>query len=288
MDQHDQKREEDGADDPDPDLLPEAAKRSRRGAKHESLFSDGSLPSEIQCMEVGSEDEERHVDSGQVMGEPPRQVDIRDRSAIGAGALGKLCERAARSVGHKDQAFARDYSGGDSGPAIRAPAESCIQDVHHARLDREPRQRVDHLDRRERRARIPPTPMAHAAASVRRRSADARAVFHSHLRSFFAVPLLRDNLVPVNDPGTCVVTGLWEAYQRTSCGLGIAMCFFYQPFMSDSTIGSGVLEPDLNLTAEQALAECHRHGLVIASRRELARRPGCSHAPKDPRPGRHA
>ena len=38
-----------------------------------------------------------------------------------------------------------------------------------------------------------------------------------------------------------------------------------------------MLELDLNLTAEQALAECRRHGLVITSRRELAGRPGSSH-----------
>lgn len=47
--------------------------------------------------------------------------------------------------------------------------------------------------------------------------------------------------------------------------------------MSDATIGCGVLELDLNLTTEQALAECYRHGLVITSRRELAGRPGSSH-----------
>ena len=38
-----------------------------------------------------------------------------------------------------------------------------------------------------------------------------------------------------------------------------------------------MLELDVKLTAEQALAECHRHGLVITSHRELAGRPGSSH-----------
>ncbi len=38
-----------------------------------------------------------------------------------------------------------------------------------------------------------------------------------------------------------------------------------------------MLELDLGLTAEQALAECARRGLVIASRRELAGRPGSVH-----------
>jgi hypothetical protein len=35
-----------------------------------------------------------------------------------------------------------------------------------------------------------------------------------------------------------------------------------------------VLELDLNLTTEQALAECHRRGLIIQSERELAGRAG--------------
>jgi len=38
-----------------------------------------------------------------------------------------------------------------------------------------------------------------------------------------------------------------------------------------------LLELDLNLTGEQALAECQRRGLVVASRRELAGRVGSSH-----------
>jgi hypothetical protein len=38
-----------------------------------------------------------------------------------------------------------------------------------------------------------------------------------------------------------------------------------------------VLELDLALTAEQALAECGRRGLVVTSRRELAGRTGSSH-----------
>jgi hypothetical protein len=37
------------------------------------------------------------------------------------------------------------------------------------------------------------------------------------------------------------------------------------------------LELSLPLTAEQALAECRRRGLVITSERELAGRPGSKH-----------
>ena len=38
-----------------------------------------------------------------------------------------------------------------------------------------------------------------------------------------------------------------------------------------------MLELDLRLTADQALAECQRRGLVITSRRELGGRGGSSH-----------
>jgi hypothetical protein len=38
-----------------------------------------------------------------------------------------------------------------------------------------------------------------------------------------------------------------------------------------------MLELDLNLTAEDALAECRRRGLVVTSRRQLAGRAGSNH-----------
>lgn len=38
-----------------------------------------------------------------------------------------------------------------------------------------------------------------------------------------------------------------------------------------------MLELPLTLTSERALAECQRRGLVVASKRELAGRPGSSH-----------
>lgn len=38
-----------------------------------------------------------------------------------------------------------------------------------------------------------------------------------------------------------------------------------------------MLELDLDLTASQALEECGRRGLVVASERELAGRPGSRH-----------
>jgi hypothetical protein len=47
--------------------------------------------------------------------------------------------------------------------------------------------------------------------------------------------------------------------------------------MPDTTIEGRVLELDLNLTAEEALGECHRLGLVVTGQRELAGRAGGSH-----------
>lgn len=38
-----------------------------------------------------------------------------------------------------------------------------------------------------------------------------------------------------------------------------------------------MLELPLNLTSEQALAQCQRHGVVVASERELAGHPGSRH-----------
>ena len=38
-----------------------------------------------------------------------------------------------------------------------------------------------------------------------------------------------------------------------------------------------MLELELSLSAEQALDECRRRGLVVRSERELARRPGSHH-----------
>lgn len=52
---------------------------------------------------------------------------------------------------------------------------------------------------------------------------------------------------------------------------------FFHGLKPAGTIGSHVIELDLKLTAGQALAECRRRGLVITSRRELARRTGSTH-----------
>jgi hypothetical protein len=69
-------------------------------------------------MEVGSQEDEWHVDSGQVVGEPARQVDVRDRAALGADALSDLRERTPESVCNEDHALASDSPGGDRSTSI--------------------------------------------------------------------------------------------------------------------------------------------------------------------------
>jgi hypothetical protein len=54
----------------------------------------------------------------------------------------------------------------------------------------------------------------------------------------------------------------------------VMISFVYEASIAETTIERRVLELDLNLTAEQALAECHRRGLVVTSQRELAGRAG--------------
>ena len=47
--------------------------------------------------------------------------------------------------------------------------------------------------------------------------------------------------------------------------------------MPADTIRSALLKLDLRLTAEQALGECERRGLVVTGRREVAGRAGSGH-----------
>jgi len=57
-------------------------------------------------VEVSREHDERDVNGGQVMGQPARQVDVRDRARLGPEALGNIGERAPETVGHEDHGFA--------------------------------------------------------------------------------------------------------------------------------------------------------------------------------------
>ena len=101
-------------------------------------------------MEVSREHDERDVNGGQVMGQPARQVDVRDRARLGPEALGNIGERAPETVGHEDHGFASDNAGRDRGSAVGPPRESCPEDVRHAGFDREPDESVDQLDGGER------------------------------------------------------------------------------------------------------------------------------------------
>ena len=101
-------------------------------------------------MQPDSKDDQRHVDSRQIVGEPARQVNVRDRATLGADPLSDLRERAPEPVRREDQALASDDTGGDRSPAIGPPCEPRPKHVHDTGFNREPRERVDQLDGRQR------------------------------------------------------------------------------------------------------------------------------------------
>ena len=57
------------------------------------------------------------MDCRQVAGEPCWQVDVGDRTVLGAERLGNIGERAAESIGREDQAFRSDHGARDCSPA---------------------------------------------------------------------------------------------------------------------------------------------------------------------------
>lgn len=101
-------------------------------------------------MQEQGQDEERGVDGREVAGEPWRQVDIGNRTVLGAKRLGNIGERAAESIGRKDQALPGDHGARDCRAAVSPPREPRIQHVGHAGLDGEPGQCVHSLDRHQR------------------------------------------------------------------------------------------------------------------------------------------
>jgi hypothetical protein len=66
-----------------------------------------------------SQGEERNMDGRQIAGEPCWQVDVGDRTVLGAERLGNIGERTAESVGREDQALRSDHSGRDGRPPVR-------------------------------------------------------------------------------------------------------------------------------------------------------------------------
>ena len=69
------------------------------------------------------------MDGGQITGEPVRQVDIGDRSSLGAETLRDVSERAPEAVSGKNQALACDDACRDSGPPAGPPGESCVEHI---------------------------------------------------------------------------------------------------------------------------------------------------------------
>jgi hypothetical protein len=100
-------------------------------------------------MEECRQDDERGMDRRQIMGEPPWEVDVGDRATLSPEGGGKLGEGTAESVRREDQALAADHRRRHRRTSIGALRESCIEQVDHARLDREPGQGVDDLDGHE-------------------------------------------------------------------------------------------------------------------------------------------
>jgi hypothetical protein len=111
-------------------------------------------------MEEGRQDEQWNVDRRQIVGEPLRKVEVGDRAMFSSEGLGKLAEGTAESVHRKDQALAADYFRRQCCTAIGALHTSSIEQVEHARLDREPGESVDALDGHEHCLWVPCLPPA--------------------------------------------------------------------------------------------------------------------------------
>ena len=69
-------------------------------------------------MQPDSQDDERHVDSRQIVGEPARQVVVRDRAALSANALSDLGERTPEPVRNEENALASHNHCRDPSTAI--------------------------------------------------------------------------------------------------------------------------------------------------------------------------
>jgi hypothetical protein len=57
-------------------------------------------------VEEGGQEDQRHVDGRQVIGEPARQIEVGDRCLLRAKMLGDVSERAAEAVVGKTRASA--------------------------------------------------------------------------------------------------------------------------------------------------------------------------------------
>ena len=101
-------------------------------------------------MQESCDEDERDVDRGQIVGEPPRQEDVGHGTVFGSERFGNIGQRTAEAVRGEDQTLAADHHGRDRSAPIGPLHEPRIQQVHHARLDGEPGQRMDGLDRDER------------------------------------------------------------------------------------------------------------------------------------------
>jgi len=101
-------------------------------------------------MEVRRQEDQRHVDHGQAVGEPVRQEDVGDGTIVGTERFGHIGERTTETIRGEDHALAAHHRCRDRDAPIGPPHEPRIQQVPHARFDGEPGRRMDDLDRDER------------------------------------------------------------------------------------------------------------------------------------------
>ena len=117
-------------------------------------------------MEEYCQDDERDMDRWQIMCEPPWKIDISDRAIVSSKGFGKLGKGTAESVRRKNQTFATDYDCRHHYTPIGAPRKSCIEQVDHTRLNREPGQGVNGLDGYEYCPWMPCLPLAPGTISL--------------------------------------------------------------------------------------------------------------------------
>lgn len=83
-------------------------------------------------MEECSQDDERDVDRWQIVGEPPRKVDVGDRATFSPEGVGKLGEGTAESVRCEEQAFCANHCRRHCRTPIGAIRESRSEQIDHA------------------------------------------------------------------------------------------------------------------------------------------------------------
>jgi len=117
-------------------------------------------------MEEYRQDDERDMDRRKIVCEPPWEVDVGDRAIVSPKGFGKPGEGTMKPVRCKNQTLATNYNCRYHYTPIRALRKSCIEQVDHTRLDREPGQSVNGLDGHKYYLLMPWLPLAPGAISL--------------------------------------------------------------------------------------------------------------------------